>query len=175
MNKCRYYFLVFLVTVTLYGCASTPRLEFPYYGNFCGPGHPRVDGIEALEKIKPIEKPIDDVDAACQQHDLCYARKGRQNEMCDELLERELDHRSLSPACASLALDIKNWFRSAHPNSGVARNIYKMTLGLPLFAAQYSTNLLGIGVRPPHDTYLGWLCTSGKNVGAKISLGGKRC
>ncbi len=155
MNKCRCCFLVFLVTGTFYGCSSTPRLEFPFYGNFCGPGYPRAD-----EKTPKNIKPADVVDAACQKHDLCYARIRHQNGthnapytgMCDELLERELDHRSLSPACASLALDIKNWFRSVHPNSGVLRNIYKTTLGGPLFAAQYSTNLLGLGVRPPEGS-----------------------
>ncbi|MGH9959790.1 MAG: hypothetical protein ACREBC_22145 [Pyrinomonadaceae bacterium] len=131
--------------VILCGCASPPKLEFPYYGNFCGPGYPRVDE-ESLKKIEPA----DVVDAACQKHDLCYARRGQQDgtqkasytEMCDELLERELDHRSLSPACANLALDIKNYFRSVHPNAGVLRSAYKMTLGPPLFVAQ------GPGTRP---------------------------
>lgn len=145
--KCRNCVLSFFVIVILCGCASTPILEFPFYGNFCGPGYPKGNQLREL-------KAEDVIDEACRQHDLCYAQREDRNEgqktpyteMCDELLERELDHRLLSPACASLALDIKNYFRSAHPSSGVLRNVYKMTLGGPLFAAQYFTTL---GVRPP--------------------------
>ena len=38
-------------------------LSFEFYGNYCGPGHGDPTGRT---------QPIDDVDACCREHDLCY-------------------------------------------------------------------------------------------------------
>jgi hypothetical protein len=47
----------------------------PKYGNWCGPDYPKnIDGAP---------NPIDMLDRACQEHDLCYANKGYMSCVCD--------------------------------------------------------------------------------------------
>lgn len=55
--------------------------EFPIYGNWCGPDHP---------KTGTNPKPIDNTDLSCKHHDLCYAENGYLNATCDENLITEL-------------------------------------------------------------------------------------
>jgi hypothetical protein len=55
--------------------------EFPVYGNWCGPSHPK-------EGTNP--DPIDRTDFACQHHDKCYSEYGYLNAHCDENLITEL-------------------------------------------------------------------------------------
>ena len=45
------------------------------YGNYCGPG-PRFDkpDCETLLGGTPLPNPINDVDAACQKHDIAYCK-----------------------------------------------------------------------------------------------------
>jgi hypothetical protein len=45
----------------------TTSVGLPIYGNYCGPGHGDPTGITP---------PIDDVDAVCRAHDLCYKNAG---------------------------------------------------------------------------------------------------
>lgn len=40
---------------------SSRQITFPVYGNHCGPGHG-----------SPLEPAIDEVDAICKEHDICY-------------------------------------------------------------------------------------------------------
>lgn len=54
------------------------RLTLEIYGNWCGPGH---SGPEA---------PIDNLDKACKQHDLCYARYQYFDCDCDAELIRTI-------------------------------------------------------------------------------------
>lgn len=54
----------------------TPKFK-QFYGNYCGPGN---RGGE----------PIDDIDAACQQHDMCYHYNQRHDQKCDARFIREL-------------------------------------------------------------------------------------
>lgn len=59
------------------------------YGNFCGAGHPAVLGsleiadsearINALNELRPV----DDLDAICRLHDLCYEAFGHNVTPCD--------------------------------------------------------------------------------------------
>ncbi len=55
--------------------------EFPIYGNWCGPAHP---------KVNTNPKAIDRTDLACKNHDKCYATNGYLNSQCDENLITEL-------------------------------------------------------------------------------------
>ncbi len=50
-------------------------MNFPVYGNYCGPGTPDYNGV-----------PVDRLDTACQAHDKCYREKGDWNCECDENL-----------------------------------------------------------------------------------------
>ena len=51
------------------------QLSLPVYGNYCGVGHGDPTGNTP---------PIDAVDAACREHDLCYARLGTFDSRCDQ-------------------------------------------------------------------------------------------
>jgi hypothetical protein len=56
----------------------TSSVGLPIYGNYCGPGHGDPTGITP---------PIDDVDAVCRTHDLCYNNAGSSGTCgCDRTL-----------------------------------------------------------------------------------------
>jgi hypothetical protein len=76
----------FVLTLCLAACATKPQTErddsgFPVYGNWCGPNHPGPGRFP---------KPIDEVDAACMRHDLCYAKEGYFSCVCDAKLLSDL-------------------------------------------------------------------------------------
>lgn len=56
-----------------------PELLPGFYGNWCGPGH-----------SGPGE-PVDQLDAACRDHDLCYGQGGYFNRECDLRLLRTIE------------------------------------------------------------------------------------
>ena len=72
----------------LSGCAKVSRLYsilgggVPLYGNWCGPGHP--------QNTTMAPAPIDFVDTACMNHDMCYEKKGYLNCACDQAFQEEL-------------------------------------------------------------------------------------
>lgn len=53
----------------------------PTYGEYCGPGHPKVSDYTA--------KPVDELDAVCQMHDLCYDIGGDRAD-CDGAMAEDL-------------------------------------------------------------------------------------
>ncbi|MES2677313.1 MAG: phospholipase A2 family protein [Pseudomonadota bacterium] len=55
--------------------------EFPIYGNWCGPDHPKAEANP---------DPVDLTDLACQHHDQCYETNGYLDASCDENLIAEL-------------------------------------------------------------------------------------
>lgn len=63
--------------------AQTMSMAMPMHGNWCGPGHPS-NGFRASLR------PIDPLDAACMEHDLCYIRAGAMNCGCDVQLMNRL-------------------------------------------------------------------------------------
>lgn len=73
------------------------------YGCFCGKNYPiiadnepkaykKLDKQERLEMIEEYYKvkPYDDIDAVCQQHDICYFYKGKNAKSCNEAIHHEL-------------------------------------------------------------------------------------
>ena len=103
------------------------------YGCFCGAGypdlhHPSGKPDQALSQAERAElavrylsiKPIDDIDAICQAHDVCWVLNGDGKLECNEGLEEslktfrravekghEFDSESLQFRCGWLALDIE--------------------------------------------------------------------
>lgn len=57
----------------LSGFTGRPK-SLPFYGNYCGPGH----GDPTYRT-----PPVDAVDAACREHNRCYALLGGFDEGCD--------------------------------------------------------------------------------------------
>ena len=94
MKRRFYYIMVFALLsslVTFCGCHTTKynsihsfndsRGTFPVYGNWCGPAHP---------KSSSNPDPIDNIDAACKKHDVCYEKKGYFDCSCNEQLATDL-------------------------------------------------------------------------------------
>ena len=61
----------------------SPQIEFPVYRNYCGPFYGGEDN----------GTPIDALDAACKNHDICYAREGYFNCQCDQDLIDEINRK----------------------------------------------------------------------------------
>lgn len=111
-----------------------PKSTFKY-GCFCGAGHPGLkhpsgkpeadlsdDERRELALSYMSRRPVDDIDGACQAHDVCWLLKGNGAANCNRDFIDRLDYlhgvfkkgdRALSPsettprACASMALDIQ--------------------------------------------------------------------
>jgi hypothetical protein len=102
-----------LALLVVTGCA------FRQHGVFCGPGYPKMpEDWSADERKTSLERtpPIDDVDAACKAHDLCYLAEGFSEKKCDDALKVALATLDLRPSCDNVAGDISTWFIGFHPS-----------------------------------------------------------
>ena len=73
------------------------------YGCFCGVSHPNLKHssgrqpghLSDTERLELIEsyyriKPIDDIDAACQAHDVCWVMSGKPSLACNDQFDKSL-------------------------------------------------------------------------------------
>ena len=131
------------------------------YGCFCGKGHPALSDVtlkghsreqrEDLAKRYLAIKPIDDVDRACQTHDVCWIMNGDGHVDCNKAFEDRLDaiRKSLKARqegvnstefrCSSMALDMS--FASlgfmeddpdSDPPAALGRWLARVFVGYPL-------------------------------------------
>ncbi len=82
-------FLSLCVTlpISLIGCAHSQNQEgFYSYGNFCGLGHPDVRKSDVYTEAQLLQEipALDQLDAICKAHDICYATNGYFQKNCDE-------------------------------------------------------------------------------------------
>lgn len=124
----------------LYGCASNTNKNieydknsgFPFHGEFCGMNVPDTKGkstYEISDILKFQKQPIDDIDAACQNHDICYADKGFGDRGCDEALIKELYSLGTlfnDPSCNTLVGEISAYFNIKTLNPAVLYDVSKM-------------------------------------------------
>jgi hypothetical protein len=121
--------LVALGSMLLAGCVQLPtRPEGAglvwAWGNFCGKSYPDLGEGSSAERLAALQaiEPVDDIDAACREHDRCYIERGQHTLDCDDALVRQLlrmrfdgpDRR----ACARLADQIGRFFACAMPSTG---------------------------------------------------------
>jgi hypothetical protein len=112
---------------------AEPKLTKSFkYGCFCGVNHPNLQldrssqnsGLTDLERHELIKKyysikPIDDIDRACQSHDVCWIFSGKPLLKCNQQFRNTLDYlerkfqkkaprisMDINDRCASLALDM---------------------------------------------------------------------
>lgn len=89
-------FIMFLLML-LNACATSSQgknaISIPTHGNFCGPFHPVVNDRTKLEKLIELltNEPVDDIDAACQRHDICFELAGWGNLACNRELVYEVN------------------------------------------------------------------------------------
>ncbi|MCF6292608.1 MAG: hypothetical protein L3J04_04350 [Robiginitomaculum sp.] len=93
-----------ILSILLIGCTTQSLVTSKFYkpeenvvyryGNFCGAYHPKrlngADNIAFFQQLKST-KPIDDIDRACQAHDICYVTTKMDWSTCDSLLQRSLN------------------------------------------------------------------------------------
>jgi hypothetical protein len=121
--------VVVLAIGLLAGCVQLPtRPEGAglawAWGNFCGKSYPDLGGGSPEEMLAALEaiEPVDDIDAACRDHDRCYLERGLHTLACDDALVRQtMRMRFEGPdrrACARLADQIGRFFACAMPSTG---------------------------------------------------------
>jgi len=122
----------------------------PLHGNFCGPGVPNIDkDIQGEARIKALKKikPIDDIDKACQSHDICYIEKGYFNPACDFLIMDLLYINNMPEKCRILRSTIHGYFLSSFRfnrrdiNNTISSNAANVIIGLAGSAFMYTTAL----------------------------------
>ena len=101
----------------LSGITERPK-SLPFYGNYCGRGH----GDPAYRT-----PPVDAVDAACREHNRCYALLGDYDEGCDrdfvELLPKAIAE-TPSRAGKNAGLLALAYFSLAEPSLGLGRTLF---------------------------------------------------
>jgi hypothetical protein len=104
------------------------------YGNFCGPGRPchSYTSADRVSEFFDTIEPYDYLDCACKEHDLCYARKGRNDPGCDALFDYLVDNRGLTRWCRSVAFDLELYFDYFHYNRTLVGSIVSGAIALPV-------------------------------------------
>jgi Phospholipase A2 len=101
---------------------GTPRqLSLPVYGNYCGLGHGDRTGNTP---------PVDAVDAACREHDLCYALLGDFDGRCDQDFVESMPSAiasTPSPAGKHAGLLALLYFSLAERNLALGKTLFKRT------------------------------------------------
>lgn len=105
------------------------------YGCFCGKKYPMIEGnqtklykkMDKKARLKVIEdyykiKPYDDIDAICQQHDICYFYQGKNAKVCNEAIYDDFkvlikhfqrkDNIKENKQCQKLAYDMRSVFKT---------------------------------------------------------------
>ena len=119
------------------------------YGEFCGVGRPDVSAFtNEDEKVFALNHvaPTDYIDCACREHDICYARRGRNDKACDALLDYIIDERALRNWCSSVSFDIQGYFDYVHPHGTWVGSVLSSALYLPIRAALLPVDLIEYSV-----------------------------
>lgn len=111
----------------------------PAHANFCGPGHPKLFAKSKEDRIQELKaiNSFDDIDAACQRHDICYEKNGFGDNSCDSNLIYDLKSLRLDWRCSSLRFNILIYFgitsdyMSPFPSDTIGRKIIN-TLFIPV-------------------------------------------
>ena len=106
------------------------------YGCFCGENYPEIQhpskisyrGLDSKGRKELIElyreiEPYDDIDRACQEHDICFISHGRKAKECNEAIytslneieekfKRHADNNLTNEQCKNLAFDIGSVFNT---------------------------------------------------------------
>jgi len=121
MMKKSYFLMVLLLAFSIESGANQPASDsillntenpdalMPTYGNWCGANHP--------ENIEEAEEPVNELDRACQRHDLCYQQKGFLSCECDKVFNDEiiagLNENKFVGAESLFAISFHEYFKSS--------------------------------------------------------------
>ncbi|CAA6814423.1 MAG: Unknown protein [uncultured Sulfurovum sp.] len=119
------------------------------YGCFCGKDYPQINNDEIkdfrkltkAQRAKIIEsyfliKPYDDIDAICQQHDICYLYQGNKTKTCNRAIYSELKNLNKQfkeekntlhkQQCRHLASDIASVFKTIFASGDDENGMFEM-------------------------------------------------
>ena len=83
-------FRVFVIVIALQTLLLVGAVRIKFYGNWCGPCHPK-EHCETKGRGKFPKKPcLDALDCACKSHDYCYRVHGVDICQCDNVFIRRL-------------------------------------------------------------------------------------
>jgi len=132
-----------LLSFSLLSCASrqAPRQEsgmfdMPIYGNWCGLNYPADPSIAA--------EPIDDLDAACKQHDICYESRGMYDCSCDGEMSATVAKLAADPLSNSEQLRFSKAFNLYMSNSICNGDTSQKTVPSRLLNTIINTSKAGI-------------------------------
>ncbi|HUW44924.1 MAG TPA: hypothetical protein VMW50_03920 [Dehalococcoidia bacterium] len=122
---------VLLFLPLIFGCASSPTTTsqgikeqgLPIHGEFCGPNIPTLKSTDKRSQLAELQRipPIDNIDASCKRHDICYAKRGYFNEACDKALIDDMRNllrsNTSDTSCLALSYAIIDYFRLSNPSS----------------------------------------------------------
>lgn len=126
-----------IIIISISGCSSCDtsshktedKIEIkqengiPIHGNFCGPNIPTINSTTVNLQVNELEKivPIDVVDSACKDHDICYVKKGYFNYECDKALIDAIDsllkYKDSDISCAAMNVAIIDYFKLSNPGN----------------------------------------------------------
>jgi hypothetical protein len=101
IGRCVFALMITSIVFLLNACATDPHgqatISIPTHGTFCGPKHPVIHNKTKTESVIELMtiKPLDDIDAACRRHDICYEVAGYFNLTCDAWLTSEVQRINL--------------------------------------------------------------------------------
>jgi hypothetical protein len=164
-------YIAAFVIVLLSSCTTVHDDMVWSYGQFCGKNYPKVPGFTSQERIVQLQEihPKDDIDAACQQHDICYERHGRNHCLCDQLLINRLIKMDFSgeikAKCENVRGQALYYFLSFHP-SACGSEIWKArTMALPYIGVALPLALyMGLNGQPNTDQRCVSTTSSGNEI-----------
>lgn len=104
-----------LHTLLFSGDLKLDIYEFRFHGHFCGANLPLINTKNKREELQILNKiePIDLLDAACKEHDICYLEKKTKKSTCDQRLVldiRKFHNKLENRSCRRLSKSIRYFF-----------------------------------------------------------------
>ncbi len=111
---------IVLLNINLFGL-DLEMPGFALHGNFCGKDNPKINAKSNEEEIIRLDKimPIDIIDSACKEHDICYVSNPSKHDVCDDALVlhmKDMEKKFLDKNCRLLTKAIRLYFDTKNTN-----------------------------------------------------------
>lgn len=123
-NKLRTIYL-FSSVLFVSTCSNNPitnQNSLPIHGRFCGSYTPDLPLMTEENLVKTLNdiKPIDEIDKACQTHDICYTQNANNEDACDKNLIHSIQAMGKTfdnARCWGLTEAILGYFQTKNPEN----------------------------------------------------------
>lgn len=115
------FFLFFCMCFSLNANDVKDLFKFSFHGEFCGMDTPSLHSQTKEQEIQDLKNitPIDSIDKACQQHDICYVQRGYNDKSCDDELVaavKTIEKKLVEKNCEMLTKSIVLFFDTKNEN-----------------------------------------------------------